>query len=63
MARNTSIIPKAPCGRILQKAGAPRVSDEASAAFSEIIEEIAGISIYEEKKHYDFLVALIIFLS
>jgi len=41
MARNTSIIPKAPCGRILQKAGAPRVSDEASAAFSEIIEEIA----------------------
>ena len=41
MARNTSIIPKAPCGRILQRAGAPRVSEEAMEAFSEVVEEIA----------------------
>jgi len=42
MARNTSVIPKAPCGRILQKAGAPRVSDEAMNTFSELIEEMAN---------------------
>ncbi|MFH1641651.1 MAG: histone family protein [Nanoarchaeota archaeon] len=41
MARNTSIIPKAPCGRILQIAGAPRVSEEAMDVFSNIIEEFA----------------------
>ena len=42
MARNTSIIPKAPCGRILQKAGASRVSDEATTTFSEVIEDLAN---------------------
>ena len=41
MARNTSVIPKAPCGRILQQAGAPRVSEEAMGVFSSIVEEIA----------------------
>ena len=41
MARNTTIIPKAPCGKILQNAGAPRVSDEAMEAFSEVIHEMA----------------------
>jgi histone H3/H4 len=41
MARNTSIIPKAPCGRILSKEGAPRVSEQAMAAFSEILEDRA----------------------
>ena len=41
MARNTSIIPKAPCGRILQKAGAPRVSEKSMAVFSNVIEEMA----------------------
>ncbi|MFH2028722.1 MAG: histone [Nanoarchaeota archaeon] len=41
MARNISIIPKAPCAQILQSAGAPRVSDEAAAAFSDIITEMA----------------------
>jgi len=39
MARNTSIIPKAPCGRIMSKAGASRVSEEAMEAMSVILEE------------------------
>ncbi len=41
MARNTSIIPKAPCARILSDQGAPRVSEESMAVFSEIIEHMA----------------------
>ena len=41
MARNTSVIPKAPCGRILTKEGAPRVSEKAMDAFSKVIEDIA----------------------
>ncbi len=39
MARNTSIIPKAPCGRIMSRAGAPRVSEEAMDIMSKILEE------------------------
>lgn len=40
--RKTQTIPKAPVGRILQKAGAKRVSEEAIEAFADIIEEIAS---------------------
>lgn len=39
--RKTTTIPKAPCARILMNAGAKRVSDSASAEFSETIQEIA----------------------
>ena len=45
MGRKTTIIPKAPFGRILIKAGAKRVSADAVDAFTEILiektEEIA----------------------
>jgi len=41
MGRNTTIIPKAPVGRILLRAGAKRVSQGATDAFSEVLEEIA----------------------
>ena len=41
MGRKTSIIPKAPMGRILMKAGAKRVSAGAIDAFTEVITNIA----------------------
>jgi len=41
VTRKTTIIPKAASVRILAKAGAQRVSDEAAAAFSEVIQNIA----------------------
>lgn len=41
MARNISIIPKAPFARILLDAGAKRVSAEAIDAFTDVITEIA----------------------
>ena len=40
MARNISVIPKAPFGRILMKAGAKRVSADAVKAFTEILTEM-----------------------
>ena len=39
MARKASTIPKAPMGRILMKAGAKRVSQDAVDAFTEILTE------------------------
>ncbi|HLF53842.1 MAG TPA: histone family protein [Candidatus Nanoarchaeia archaeon] len=41
MGRKTSIIPKAPVGRILLNAGAKRVSSGAVSAFTEILTEKA----------------------
>ena len=41
MARNISIIPKAPFARILMDAGAKRVSAEAIDAFTDVITDIA----------------------
>ena len=41
MGRHTTIIPKAPCGRIIQKNGAKRVSQEAMDIFSELLTEYA----------------------
>ena len=41
MGRKTSIIPKAPVGRILINAGAKRVSAGAVNAFTEVLTEIA----------------------
>ena len=41
MARNTSLIPKAPLGRILMKSGAKRVSAGALAEFSSRMEDLA----------------------
>jgi len=41
MARNISIIPKAPFAKILLNAGAKRVSAEAIDAFAEVITDIA----------------------
>lgn len=40
-SRNTNIIPKAPVARILQEAGAKRVSADAVDAFADVIQEIA----------------------
>ena len=39
--RNTSVIPKAPVGRILFKAGAKRVSQPATDTFADVLTEIA----------------------
>ena len=39
--RNTSIMPKAPVGRILFKAGAKRVSQPATDTFADVLREIA----------------------
>jgi histone H3/H4 len=41
MARNTSIIPKAPFGRIIIDSGAKRVSAEAVDALTDVITDIA----------------------
>lgn len=41
MARNVSIIPKAPLARILTDAGAKRVSADAVDAFADVITDIA----------------------
>ena len=41
MARRTQIIPRAPVARILQKAGAKRVSSDAVEAFADILTDIA----------------------
>ena len=41
MARNISTIPKAPVARILQEAGAKRVSADSVDAFADVIQEIA----------------------
>lgn len=40
MARRITVIPKAPFGRILMKAGAKRVSADAIDAFTEILTEM-----------------------
>lgn len=39
--RQTTIIPKSVCARILKNAGAKRVSDKASEALAEILEDVA----------------------
>ena len=41
MGRKITVIPKAPLGRILMKAGAKRVSANAVGTFMEIVTEIA----------------------
>jgi len=41
MGRKITIIPKAPFGRILMKAGAKRVSADAVDAFTEVLTEMA----------------------
>ncbi|HLC62259.1 MAG TPA: histone [Candidatus Nanoarchaeia archaeon] len=41
MGRKTSIIPKASAARILMKAGAKRVSADATDTFSEVLTDIA----------------------
>jgi len=41
MAKRSRTIPKASAARILNKAGAERVSDSAAGTFADILEEIA----------------------
>jgi len=41
MQRKVSLVPKAPVARILQNAGAKRVSAEAVDAFADVIQDIA----------------------
>lgn len=41
MQRIRGMVPKAPVGRILMKAGARRISADAVDAFTEVIQEIA----------------------
>ncbi len=41
MPKSISIIPKAPCARILLDNGAPRVSKDAMNYFGEVLEEYA----------------------
>ena len=47
MGRNTFIIPRAPCGRILMKVGAKRVSAKAMDEFADLLTEI-GMRISEK---------------
>lgn len=42
MAKRRGIIPRAPVGRILQNAGAKRVSMEAIEAFAQVLEDAAS---------------------
>jgi len=42
MSKRTGTIPRAPVGRILQNAGAKRVSMKAMEAFAEVLEDIAS---------------------
>ncbi|MBS1266913.1 MAG: DNA-binding protein HMt-1.1 [Candidatus Woesearchaeota archaeon] len=50
MSRKTHIIPRAPVGRILYKAGAKRVSADAVELFAEILTDIADeISVQADK--------------
>jgi histone H3/H4 len=41
MTKRARAIPKAPAARLLNEAGAERVSDEAAEVFAEILEELA----------------------
>ena len=41
MAKRARAIPKAPAARLLNLAGAERVSDEAAGTFADVLEEIA----------------------
>jgi len=41
MAKRRGMIPKAPLARIIQRAGAKRVSADAADAFAEVLTEIA----------------------
>ena len=41
MAKRTRTIPKAPAVRLLNEAGAERVSDDAAGTFADVLEEIA----------------------
>ena len=41
MARKITVIPRAPVGRILMKAGAKRVAADATDVFTEILTEMA----------------------
>ena len=51
--RNTSIMPKAPVGRILFKAGAKRVSQSATDTFAEVTVPASTASI-KDMIHYTF---------
>lgn len=54
MQRKTSTIPRAPVARILMKAGAKRVSENAASSFAEILKDISldiGRKAVEIAKH------------